>query len=115
MECVQPIGERRPGIGSITDYPLVDDTEINRISSRMDAGNAACRDSRRRDLWALAAIAEVNKARGDDVSIQDSLPRTAHLVLSLKRPDEVSTLRKVYNEGFSSWVSSQPKKRDWTD
>jgi deoxycytidylate deaminase len=87
-------------IGSLTDYPLEDNSEVNRISSRMNAGNAACRDSGRRDLWALAAIAEVNKVRGDDVSRQEPLPRAAHLVLSLKRPEEVSTLRKVYNEGF---------------
>jgi deoxycytidylate deaminase len=86
-------------IGSLTDHPLIDDPEIYRISSRMDAGNAACRDSGRRDIWALAAIAEINKARGSDLE-QTSIPRTAHLIFSLKRPEEVSTLRKVYNEGF---------------
>src|ERR1700742_3106463 len=87
-------------IGSLTDHPLAEDSEINRISSRMDAGNAVCRDSGHRDIWALAAIAEINKTRGDDLLKQTSMPRTAHIIFSLKRPEEVSTLRKVYNEGF---------------
>jgi deoxycytidylate deaminase len=38
--------------------------------------------------------------RGNDLSQQKSLPRTAHVILSLKRPEEVSTLRKVYGDGF---------------
>jgi deoxycytidylate deaminase len=99
-------------IGSLTDYPLLDDSEFNRVSSRMNAGNAACRDLGRRDIWALAAIAEINKARGNDVPKQGPLQRTAHLVLSLKRPQEVSTLRKVYNEGFFLvGVSATEKER----
>lgn len=87
-------------IGTLTDRTLDDSSEIARISSRMDAGNAACRESGRRDIWALAAIAEINKLRGKDLSQQKSLPRTAHVILSLKRPEEVSTLRKVYGDGF---------------
>jgi deoxycytidylate deaminase len=87
-------------ISSMTDYPLAIDSEIHRISSRMDAGNAACRDLGRRDIWALAAVAEINKLRGRDVATQSSLPRTAHLIFSLKRPEEVATLRKIYGDGF---------------
>lgn len=87
-------------IGALTDFPLKDDSEIERVSSRMDAGNAACRDSRRKDIWALAAIAKINNSRGDDSKKQSSLPKTAHIILSLKRPEEVSTLRKVYADGF---------------
>jgi len=87
-------------IGSLTNRTLIDDSEIARISSRMDAGNAACRESGRRDIWALAAIAEINKMRGNDLPQQNSLPRTAHVILSLKRPEEVATLRKVYGDGF---------------
>ncbi len=87
-------------ISNLTGDPLLDDSEINRISSRMTAGNNACRSSGRRDIWALAAIAAINKLRGTDAEQQVSLPRTAHLILSLKRPEEVATLRKVYGEGF---------------
>jgi deoxycytidylate deaminase len=87
-------------ISTLTKEKLEDDSEINRISSRMTAGNNACRSSGRRDIWALAAIAEINKLRGGDVTKQRSSPRTAHLIFSLKRPEEVATLRKVYGDGF---------------
>jgi deoxycytidylate deaminase len=87
-------------ISTITSGKLEDDSEINRISSRMTAGNNACRSSGRKDLWALAATAEINKLRGQDVSKQEACPRTAHLIFSLKRPEEVATLRKVYGDGF---------------
>jgi deoxycytidylate deaminase len=87
-------------IEALTDCPLAEEPEINRISSRMDAGNAACRDSGRNDIWALAAVAEINKARGPDIPNQRALTRTAHLIFSLKRPEEVATLRKIYGDGF---------------
>jgi hypothetical protein len=45
------------------DKPLIDSPEIARINSYMDAGNIGCRDSGRKDLWALAAIADINAAR----------------------------------------------------
>jgi deoxycytidylate deaminase len=87
-------------ISSLTEEELEDSSEIDRISSRMTAGNNACRSSGRKDIWALAAIAEINKSRGADVTKQTSCPRTAHLIFSLKRPEEVTTLRKVYGDGF---------------
>jgi deoxycytidylate deaminase len=87
-------------IGGLTDYPLLDSPEIARISSRMDAGNAACRESGRKDIWALAAIASINKSRGTDIENQVAVPRTAYLLFSLKRPEEVTTLRKIYGDGF---------------
>jgi len=87
-------------ISTLTKEKLLDDTELDRVSSRMTAGNNACRNSGRRDIWALAAIAEINKMRGVDADQQSSCPRTAHIIFSLKRPEEVTTLRKVYGEGF---------------
>lgn len=92
-------------IPKLTAFPLVDAPEIDRINSYMDAGNAGCHDSNKKDLWALGSIADINATRirqGDinSVSAQEPLPRTAHIVLSLKRPEEVATLRKVYGDGF---------------
>jgi deoxycytidylate deaminase len=92
-------------IPKLTDYPLETSSEILRIKTHMDAGNQGCRDSGRRDLWALAAIANINAARevekfGHSSFAQKPLPRTAHILLSLKRPEEVATLRKVYGDGF---------------
>jgi deoxycytidylate deaminase len=85
-------------IASMTDYPLLDDSEINRISSRMGAGNAECKACNRRDLWALAAIGEINRLRGNLGSTDER--RVAYIILSLKRPHEVAALRKVYGPGF---------------
>ncbi len=92
-------------IPKLTAYPLIDAPEIARINSYMDAGNAGCEDSGRKDLWALGTIADINASREQEghpggLSVQKPLPRTAHIVLSLKRPEEVATLRKVYGDGF---------------
>src|ERR1035437_2589433 len=93
-------------IPKLTEFPLVSSPEIARINSYMDAGNAGCRDSGRKDLWALGTIADINAAREKEnvpgsLSVQKPLARTtAHIVLSLKRPEEVATLRKVYGDGF---------------
>jgi deoxycytidylate deaminase len=87
-------------ISTLTREPLLEDSEVNRISSRMTAGNNTCRDSGRKDIWALAAVAEINKLRGGELEQQRSCPRTAHLIFSLKRPEEVTTLRKIYGDGF---------------
>jgi len=79
---------------------LLEETETLRISSRMTAGNNECRNKKRKDLWALAAISEINATREKMASGPHALTKTAHLVLTLKRPAEVSTLRKVYGDGF---------------
>jgi len=92
-------------IPKLTDYVLDTSSEIARITSHMNAGNQGCRDSGRKDLWALAAIAEINAAREKEESgkgpiLQKPLPRNVHIILTLKRPEEVATLRKIYGDGF---------------
>jgi deoxycytidylate deaminase len=88
-------------ISALSDMALAEAPETARISSRMDAGNSECRDSGRKDLWALAAIANINRGRPVDSGGQQvPAKRTAHLLFSLKRPEEVETLRKVYGSGF---------------
>jgi deoxycytidylate deaminase len=93
-------------IPKLTDYPLESSPEIARINSYMSAGNQVCRESRRRDILALAAVADINKARdseGDPATNllqQKPLQRVAHILLTLKRPEEVATLRRIYGDGF---------------
>src|SRR5271155_3707719 len=50
-------------IPKLTATQLIDSPEIARINSYMDAGNIGCRDSGRKDLWALATIADINAIR----------------------------------------------------
>jgi deoxycytidylate deaminase len=92
-------------IPKFTDYPLRESPEIERIKSRMDAGNLLCRESGRNDIWALAAIAAINRLREqekvcENFSLQKPSPRTATILLTLKRPEEVKTLRRIYGDGF---------------
>lgn len=87
-------------ITRFSETPLPDSPETLRINSRMTAGNDLCRKTKRKDVWALAAIAEINTRRPRDSSGSNAQPRVAHVLLSLKRPEEVATLRKVYGDGF---------------
>ena len=50
-------------ITAFSDRNLPDSPEFDRISSRMNEGNIGCSDSGRNDLWALAAIAQINETR----------------------------------------------------
>jgi deoxycytidylate deaminase len=88
-------------IGKVTADELPTEPEIARIDASMTAGNNACTESNREDIWALAAIASINAYRHKLTGgVAKELPRTAHLIFSLKRPAEVSMLRKVYGKGF---------------
>lgn len=87
-------------ISRFTPEKLPDTPETLRISSHMTAGNRQCREKKRKDLWALAVVAEINANREKMASGQNALQRTAHIILTLKRPAEVAILRKVYGDGF---------------
>lgn len=87
-------------ITRFAEAPLPDSPETLRISSRMTAGNDLCRKTKRKDVWALAAVSEINAHRPHDSSGSNAQPRVAHIILSLKRPQEVATLRKIYGDGF---------------
>lgn len=76
----------------------------------MDAGNRL----RRRhggDYLALMAIAHINATRDLD-SEGEVLPhrRRAHVIRSLKHPDEVARLRHVYGKGFFLLGVSAPRR-----
>jgi deoxycytidylate deaminase len=85
-------------------YKLENKPEYRRIETRMDAARDACEKMKRCDLMALAAVNAIARKRAVDGSTNPPstkpLGRVAHLLTSLKRPDEVSTLRKIYGPGF---------------
>jgi deoxycytidylate deaminase len=89
--------------------------EHERLNSGMDRGNALRARSKRGDVYALLAINEINKKRkGDNTKGLEPLGRVAHVIRSLKHPDEVETLRMVYGQGFfllgiSSGIESRKK------
>lgn len=86
------LNELRPRGRSIPREP-----EIQRVTSLMDAGTRARKEAARGDLLALYAIAQIHRKRQRR---DPRLYRTAHVLRTLKHPDEVRTLRRVYGPGF---------------
>ncbi len=76
---------------------LKDAPELDRVNSYMDAGNAMRERSQAEEILALWAIAQIKKMRQPEDS---PLRRTAHILRSIKHPDEARALRAVYGAGF---------------
>jgi len=78
-----------------------DKSEADRIESLIRGGNRICRETKRKDFLALAAVAEIAERREQEADqAPKPRPRTAYIVRSLKRPEEAATLRQVYHPGF---------------
>src|SRR2546421_11916890 len=77
---------------------LVESPEDVRLESYINAGNAIRRLSRRPDFLALYAASEIGRPRSGQKD--RSIPNTAHVINSLKRPEEVTQLRSIYGPGF---------------
>lgn len=82
------------------DWQKEAEDEVQRLDYGMEVGTAIREHFRRGDMYALAAIAEINSSR--DLEGDDTKPRfrTIHIIRSLKHADEVNTLREVYGNGF---------------
>jgi deoxycytidylate deaminase len=81
------------------------------MANKIDAGNQIRRQTEKADVLALVAAGAIAADRPDEAEATESLakgvnaspptrPRTAHIIVSLKRPEEVDTLRRIYNAGF---------------
>lgn len=76
-------------------------TRFDHIRTLMDAGDAVRVIHRRGDALALLAVQRIAESRsigGDDRP--EPKPKTAFILRSLKHPDEVIALRRIYREGF---------------
>lgn len=86
--------------------------EYTRISSLMDAGNDARKNSGDNSILALGATAWISSKRIKDGSNTLYTPRKAFIIKSLKHPDEVVRFREIYPEGFHLiGVYSDEKRR----
>lgn len=75
--------------------------EYERLQIAMKRGTELREKYKRGDLYALLAVDEISSKRADEDGVSFApLPRTVHLIRSLKHPDEVETLRSVYGNGF---------------
>jgi deoxycytidylate deaminase len=96
---IRQIAARRPLTRADgTRIQLSDSPEEKRIASYMDAGNAIRRFCGTPSAVAAAAIAEIRGRRTRATGGKPS--RRAYIVRSLKRPEEVNLLRRVYGPGF---------------
>jgi len=81
---------------------LKGEPEHKRIDSYMDAGDR-CRDKLGRgDALALCAVADIHERRKASTreETKEPYPKTAHVLMSLRHPDEVIALRRIYGAGF---------------
>lgn len=87
--------------------------QYTRISDLMDAGNKARAESGDNSILAHGAAAEIFAKRAkDDAKLPQASPKTAYIIDSLKRPEEVTKLRLIYPSGFVLLgVHSDEKRR----
>ncbi len=83
------------------DFKLEQEPYDERVWSYMSAGNRLCQEWKRRDAFGLLAVnaitLERKKLSGDDKVPVD---RSAYILRSLKRYEEVALLRQVYGPRF---------------
>lgn len=75
---------------------LKQEPEIDRLKSHMKAGTRIRELSERDDIFSLCSITEIARRRKQ----RKTPARTAYVLRTLKNPDEVNTLRRVYGPGF---------------
>jgi deoxycytidylate deaminase len=83
---------------------LLDKPEDKRIESRMDAGNVLRSETGLGDVLALLATEKISQDRGKLGG------RKAYIINSLKHPDEVRSLRRIYGPGFFLIAIHSPEK-----
>ena len=98
------------------DIPLTFPSEFERISTFIDRGNLARQSSGDNSILALGVCSEIFRLRKrDDGGNVEPSRRAAYIVSSLKHPDEVKRLRRVYANGFYliGLHSSKDMRRDY--
>lgn len=76
--------------------------------SLIDNGNNLRRTSKNHAILALAAAQQVSELRPTP---DDEVKRTAYIIRSLKHPQEVAELRKIYPQGFFLFALHTPEAK----
>ena len=99
----------------ITEHgiPIIPKPFFNRVMSLMDAGDMLRKKLHRGDALVLYSIADTIEDRKKTSG--GVLPNTIRIIDSLKHPDEVRTLRKIYGPGFFliGINASEERRRDY--
>lgn len=84
----------------IASVPSKPSDEYSRISTFMDAGNQARKQSRDNSILALGAASWIASKRDNSEGNPKPAKKCAYLIRSLKHPEEVERLRDIYALGF---------------
>ena len=98
VQTIKVSGEVIPLLAEVPDYK---NDEYHRIWNSMDAGNRARLLSGDDSVLALGVATHIFALREkDDKDLPQPLAKTAFIIDSLKRPEEVEKLRLIYPSGF---------------
>jgi deoxycytidylate deaminase len=100
-------------IEDLTEIPPHDPTnKFERINALMTAGNTARKSTGKNAILALRVVYQIYGQRDTDEKKVQPQPRQAYIINSLKHPDEVDALRRIYGSGFLLLgVYVEPEKR----
>jgi len=81
---------------------LQDESEFfdKKLEGRMDAGDRFRKETDRDEALALLALENIRRFRKKKGSVSDRVARQAYLFRSLKRPEEVNALRRIYGSNL---------------
>jgi len=95
-----------------SDYLAKLDKQDRRIKEHMDKGNDFRRITNRNDALALLSIGAINEQRNTVTHNEDDIAtRCAYILWSLKTPEEVLTLRKIYKSAFLLISAYSPRAK----
>jgi deoxycytidylate deaminase len=80
----------------------------DRARALIDLGNQIRRESKNNAVLALAAAAEIARRRPDP---DGPVRKVAYIISSLKLPEEVAELRKIYGRGFYLFAVSSDREQ----
>ncbi|WP_127026154.1 anti-phage dCTP deaminase [Rheinheimera mangrovi] len=106
LQAFKYIGEEikisRDVIPKLTDLPEFQNDNYLRIDTLMTKGNEIRTNAEDNSILALTAAAKINQIRTQRSKNGEPEPlrRSAFIISSLKHPDEVQALRKIYSNGF---------------
>jgi hypothetical protein len=98
--AVQVVKVSRDVIPLLQPAPPETNDKHKRISDLMDAGNEARSKAGDDSVLALGVATQIFSQRKQDNAEPLPLPKTAFIIDSLKRPEEVEKLRLIYPSGF---------------
>ncbi len=104
-------------IRELPDYraALIDEPADKHIDSHMKQGNELRKNAGRNDALAVLAIGEIKRIRQESGATDGKAPgRHAYIFRSLKHPEEVATLRRIYGGAFYLVAAYSPhdQRRD---